>query len=199
MDGETCGPTSFAKQTTWALRSGIILAGTFLIALSAQAQYRCAENGRTIFTDIPCSGSVKAQPSVENPGMSTGDGAYNTTSGAWRGQAQFLATAGGRGVPDAHAVVPMVIDIDPQGKVRGSSPENACKIMGIASPGMMATLANLDLTFSGCRYPGFNRRMFGTLALSPANKFAQLYLSGNTGPFSGPAIAFYEIKGTMRR
>jgi hypothetical protein len=173
------------------------------LATSAHAQYRCVEDGRTLLTDRPCAseqeqGNQQPQGKPHNVFGDVANSAYATTTGSWRGQTQYQATVSGVVSPEAHAVVSMTIEIDPQGKVMGSSPENGCKLKGLATPGMLATIATLDVTFSGCTYTGFNRRMSGMLAIYAAKKHAQLSLS----TFSvgiGKVAAYYDIRATMRR
>lgn len=174
-----------------------------LLATTAHAQYRCVENGRTILTDRPCA-SEQAQANPRPQGKSdsvigdVANSAYTTTTGGWRGQAQYQANVGGAIAQEAHAVVQMIIEIDPQGKILGSSPENGCKMKGLATPGMMATIANLDVTFSGCSYTGFNRRMSGTLALYSAQKHAQLtFYAASLG--IGKVAESFDIRATLRR
>jgi hypothetical protein len=166
------------------------------------AQYRCTENGKTVFTDRPCA--TTEAPAQASPGQppkkligDAGNSAYSTTSGAWRGQVQYQATWRTTVDSDAHAVIPMTIEIDPQGKVSGGSPENGCKLKGISAPGGMPTITNLDVTFSGCDYAAFNRRMSGYLALYQAQKHAQFSLSAYE-MMKRPSGTF-EIKGTLRR
>jgi len=173
------------------------------IASSAHAQYRCVEDGRTLLTDRPCAsdqGQSKLQPQGK-PNNAVGDlanSAYTTSTGAWRGQAQYQTNIAGAASPEAHAVVQMIIEIDPQGKVVGSSPENGCQLKGLATPGGMATIANLDVTFSGCTYSGYNRRMSGRLAVSSAQKYAQLNLAA-VSVGVGKIAASFDIRATMRR
>nr|WP_264178093.1 restriction endonuclease [Dechloromonas denitrificans] len=119
-------------------------------------------------------------------------------SGTWRGQVQYQGTGAGGVVQEAMAVVPMTIDIDPQGKVKGSSPENGCSLKGIAAPGIMPVSVNLDVTFTGCHYKGLNRRFSGTLFVIQAQKYAQLSLNGSHVVVLGGAT-FFDVKGTMRR
>jgi hypothetical protein len=69
---------------------------------------------------------------------------------------------------------------------------------GIASPGIMPTILNLDITLSGCSYPKLNRRLTGTLALVQAQKYAQFWIYAYPVDFLDPGWAF-DIKGTMRR
>lgn len=98
-------------------------------------------------------------------------------------------------VSEAHAVGPLVIDINPQGKVTGSASE--CVLKGIAKPGIVPTLTELDVTLSKCSYPGFNRQMSGRVALYAEKKYVDFSLVAyeiNKRP-SG----YYVIKGTLRR
>lgn len=177
---------------------------TLLLASSAAtAQYRCTVNGKTVFTDRPCPGEGQSTERSQQgtPSKTVGDvgnSAYSSASGTWRGQVQYQATGKGGVIQEAMAVVPLTIDVDPQGKVVGSSPENGCKLRGIASPGIVPTSVSLDITFSDCRYSAFNRRLFGTLTVNQAQKYAQFSLNGtNANPFGG--MFFFDIKGTMRR
>lgn len=191
--------TSMIKATK--LKS-LLLLFLSLYLINGHAQYRCNENGKTVYTDRPCASAEL--PAQANPGQTqkkvigdAGNSAYSTTSGAWRGQVQYQATWRTTVDSDAHAIIPMTIEIDPQGKVSGASPENGCTLKGISAPGGMPTITNLDVTFSGCNYAAFNRRMSGYLALYQAQKHAQLSLSGYE-MMKRPAGTF-EIKGTLRR
>lgn len=166
----------------------------------AWAQHRCIENGKVLITDLPCAGQPaqsQVQPTQAPTPTNNVSTAYTSTYGSWRGQVQFQATGAGGIIHEAMSVVPMTIDIDPQGKIKGGSPENGCVLQGIAAPGMAPTAISLDVTLSGCRYAGINRRLFGTLILNQAQKYAQLALNGNSAnPFG---MLFFDIKGTLRR
>lgn len=172
-----------------------------LASTAALGQYRCVENGKTVFTDQACAGSSPARTGDSAPVKvvgNNGNAAYATPSGAWRGQAQFQATISGAEVNDAHAVVPLTLEIDPKGKVRGISSENGCKFLGISSPGMVPTMINLDVTLTECRYAGFNRRMFGFLTVYQAQQHAQLTL--NRLPTALTVThGTYDIRATLRR
>lgn len=169
--------------------------------LYSWAQYRCIENGKTVFTDRPCT-TEPATPS--QGGISSkviGDqvnSAYSSPYGEWRGQVQYQTTYHGQPITDAHAVVATTVLIDPQGKVSGASPENGCRMKGIASPGISRALLNLDVTLSGCHYSRFNRRLSGTLALHPAEKQAQFWIYAMPVDLLSPGWS-YDIKGTVRR
>jgi len=164
----------------------------------ALAQYRCVENGKTVFQDRPCI--ADAGTSAPKPDKVIGDSAnaaYSTTNGTWRGQVQFMAKAGTSVISEAHAVGPFVIDINPQGKVTGSASESGCILKGIAKPGMFPTITELDVTLSKCTYPGYNRQMGGRLAPYSERQYVDFSLVAydiNKRP-SG----HYEIKGTLRR
>lgn len=177
-----------------------LLAAGLLAAPLAFAQYRCVENGKTLFTDKPCTGEVApAVPTGNSPKVigDAGNSAYSTTNGTWRGQVQFMAKAGNAVISEAHSVGPFVIDINPQGKVTGSASESGCVLKGIAKPGVFPTITELDVTLSKCNYSGFNRQMSGRVALYTEKKYVHFSLVAyemNKRP-SG----HYEIKGTLRR
>lgn len=168
-----------------------------LLCPSAFAQYRCVENGKTLLTDRPCATSTIApEPKATNTFGDPKNSAYSTTTGSWRGQVQFMAKSGTEVVNEAHAVAPFVIEIDPQGKVTGSSTETGCSFKGIAKPGMLET-TELDVSFSNCRYAGYNRQMTGRLILNAAKSYVDFSLIA-FDMIKRPA-GYYEIKGTLRR
>lgn len=120
---------------------------------------------------------------------------YSSPYGDWRGQTQFQMTAKGQRVAEAHSVVPMTITIDPQGKVVGASPDNGCRLLGIAAPGLSSNILHLDVSFSACRYAAFNRRFSGTLALYMRDKNVQLGLNS----FAISPAEQFDVRATMRR
>lgn len=170
---------------------------------SAIAQYRCVENGKTVYTDRPCPTDVlpTEQPPRGNAPKVVGDAgntAYGSPFGTWHGQIQYQAKGSGGVNQEAMAVVAMTMDIYPQGQILGSSPENGCRFRGIASPGNIPTSIALDVTFAGCNFNGYNRRLFGTLSVNPAQKYAQFSLNGShLSPLA--SMNFFDIKGTLRR
>lgn len=181
-------------------RCAFVLLGLLLSPI-AMAQYRCIENGKTLFTDKPCvSGDTPNLPQGNSPKVigDSANSAYSTGYGDWRGQVQYQATFKGQPLPEAHAVVQTTLSIDPQGKILGSSPENGCKIKGIASPGIGQTILNLDITLTSCAFSKLNRRLTGTLALYPAEKRAQFWIYAHPVDLLNPGWS-YDIKGTMRR
>lgn len=177
---------------------------TVLVAsTTAMAQYRCVENGKTIFTDRPCQTDT---PSGEQPPRGNapkiigdaGNSAYSSPFGTWRGQIQYQVNGIGGITQESMAVVSMTIDIDTKGRVTGSSLENGCRFRGIASPGSLPTSVALDVTFAGCNFNEYNRRLFGTLSLNPVQKYAQFSLNGShVTPLV--SMTFFDIKGTLRK
>lgn len=168
------------------------------MAPSALAQYRCVVNGKTVFQDRPCV----TEEGVTSPKseMVIGDSAnvaYSTTNGTWRGQVQFMAKAGTTVVSEAHAVGPIVIDIDPWGKVTGSASEAGCVLKGIAKPSGFPTISELDVTLSNCSYPGFNRQMGGRVALYSERRYVDFSLVAHD--LQRRPAGYYELKGTLRR
>lgn len=181
----------------------ICLLGLLAASTTAVAQYRCLENGKTVFTDRPCPTDTPAteQPPRGNAPKIVGDSgnsAYSSPFGTWRGQIQYQTTGAGGINQEAMAVVAMTMDIDTRGRVTGSSQENGCRFRGVASPGVIPTSVALDVTFAGCNFSGYNRRLFGTLFVTPQQKYAQFSLNGShVSPLA--SISFFDIKGTLRR
>ena len=178
----------------------VLLLGLTAMPL-AFGQHRCVESGKILITDKPCAGEVASPASVgigQNVIGERANGAYASAYGDWRGQVQYQASLNGQPTADAHAVVQTTVSIDPQGKIAGISPENGCKMKGIASPGLTPTILNLDITLSGCGFQGLNRRLSGTLALYPAQKYAQFWVYAQPLDLLRPGQS-YELKGTMRR
>ena len=179
------------------IRVPLLVVG-LLSAPLALAQYRCVENGKTVFQDRPCMADAGA--SAPKPDKVIGDSAnaaYSTTNGTWSGQVQFMAKADSAVISEAHAVGPFVIDIHPQGKVTGNASEYGCVLKGIAKPGMFPTITELDVTLSKCSYPGFNRQMGGRVALYAEKKYVDFSLVAYEINKRPPG--HYEIKGTLRR
>jgi hypothetical protein len=160
-------------------------------------QYRCFENGKTLITDKPCASPVVTPEPKPNTFGDAKNSAYSSTSGAWRGQVQFMAKSGPDVINEAHAVASIVLEVDPKGKVTGSSTETGCVFKGIATPGIVDTITNLDVTLTKCIYPGYNRNMSGRLALYKAKSYVDFSLVAYDMSKRPPVT--YEIKGTLRR
>jgi hypothetical protein len=123
---------------------------------------------------------------------------YASPYGEWRGQAQFHARIGSDFDPKAHSVSDLSIAIDSQGKVTGTSAGTGCRALGLAAPTGPKTAFNLDVTFSGCTYPGYNRRYSGNLFLYPKDSYASLRLRSYTAN-TGPKSVSYDVRATLKR
>ncbi|MBL8421126.1 MAG: hypothetical protein JNK92_10875 [Dechloromonas sp.] len=122
---------------------------------------------------------------------------YDTPYGDWRGQTQYQAFIRTNSDPAGHAVTNLTIRIEPQGKVTGSSTENGCKLLGLASPGITPTIVTLNVTLSGCAYAGYNRTFNGSLSVFGKERYAKFSLQA-LDVASGKA-GTYNISATMRR
>jgi hypothetical protein len=122
---------------------------------------------------------------------------YSTPYGEWRGQTQYQAFIKTTSDPAAHIVTNLTILVDPSGKVTGTSTENNCKLLGLASPSVAPFILSLNITVTGCNYSGLNRTYQGQLAVFTKDKYAKFSLqaieisSGKSGTFN--------ITSTMRR
>jgi hypothetical protein len=94
-----------------------------------------------------------------------------------------------------------MIEVEKQGRVRGTSPENGGKLLGVAAPYFSPNVFTLDVTLSECRYPALNRRYSGTLALYQSSNTVQLSLRSLNHMVAvlieGPSN--FDIKATMKR
>ena len=122
---------------------------------------------------------------------------YSTPYGTWRGQTQYQAMFKSISDPAAHIVTNLTIDISPQGKVIGTSTENGCKLLGIASPGSAPYILSLNITLTNCNYAGYNRTYNGQLGVIAKDKHAKFTLQA-IDMTSGKAGS-YTINATMRR
>ena len=91
------------------------------------------------------------------------DAEFQSAKGAWRGPAQFQFSVSGARSADAHAIGRMVIDLQPDGRVRGVIDEAGCKLSGLHTQFVSAASASIDVTVSGCHDSRFNTRFSGHL------------------------------------
>lgn len=124
---------------------------------------------------------------------------YTTPYGEWRGQAQFHARVGSDYDSKAHSVTDFAITIDPQGKLTGTSAGTGCRALGLAAPSGPKTVFNLDVTLTGCTYPGYNRRFSGNLFLYPKDSYASLRLRSYISNSGSKSSVSYDVRATLKR
>jgi hypothetical protein len=122
---------------------------------------------------------------------------YSTPYGEWRGQTEYQAFIKTTSDPTAHTITNLTILIDPSGKVTGTSTENSCKLLGLASPSSAPFIVALNVTVTGCTYPGLNRTYQGQLAAFAKDKYAKFSLQAVD--FTSGKSGTYNITATMRR
>ena len=122
---------------------------------------------------------------------------YNTPYGEWRGQTEYQAFIKTTSDPAAHTVTNLTILIDPSGKVTGTSTENNCKLLGLASPGSAPFIVTLKVTVTGCTYQGLNKTYQGLLSVFTKDKHAKFSLQAFE--MSSGKSGTYNITATMRR
>jgi hypothetical protein len=165
--------------------------------------YRCTVNGTVTYSDTPCASAAQAGKPAQSEApvalpspITTPAGAPANFYGVWTGQAQYQATARSQPIEAAHAVVTLTMVVAADGKLTGESTDNGCRALGLASPQTPQTL-KLDVTLTGCRYAGFNRRYTGTFGLPPDKGYATVsLLAYDTRP--GTPAVMYDITATMR-
>jgi hypothetical protein len=181
----------------------VAMMGFALSASAAKPVYRCKQDGQTILTDRPCDRPPTEEAAESSASSSTAGGttasALPTVVGDWRGETQFQASTNGARVAEAQSVAPLVLTLSPDGKVVGSSPDNACNVLGIWSPGSTPRLFMLDVSLNNCRYAKFNQRYSGTLIATFPERMAQLSLIANTLPIPGQPLWRFDLGATLRR
>lgn len=204
-----------SMQHRTMIRLALLLAS--LLPLAAHgATYRCTDaKGRTTLQDFPCEASSRDSGSgvstagpATTPSRNTGSlatavpsattGDYSTTRGAWRGPAQFHVVAGGQRDVSVHRISPIVIELAADGKVTGILTEVGCRISGLTTQLVAPTLANVDVTLTGCADSRFNTRMSGTLAVHAGVKETKLYLA-NVGYTRTMAVQQLTLDAVLRR
>ena len=115
--------------------------------------------------------------------------------GTWRGPIQFSLKGAQGELPDAHSVAVGVIEIAPDGVVRGVVSDAGCTILGLGREFVTPNSASLDLTFKGCTDTRFRRRYSGHLTDGGPGKPKNLILSS---PASLPPSTA-QLSGVMRR
>ena len=188
-------------------RLGLLVLVSIGLAVSASARspiYRCTVNGQTVLTHKPCDGAATvpasgvAAPAASGPGSGPISGAQ-TIVGNWSGQTQFQGAQNAQVIEEAHSVVPLVLTFSADGKVSAVSAENGCALLGLWAPGSTPRLFMLDITLTGCRFSGLNRRYSGNLIATFADNSAQLSLSAYAVPIPGQPIRRYDVGATLRR
>jgi len=124
-------------------------------------------------------------------------GGYENPYGEWRGQTQYQSFIRTTSDPAGHIVTNLTINIDPQGKVIGTSTENGCRLLGLASPGITPTIVTLNVTLTGCSYAGYNRTYNGSLSVFAKERYAKFSLQA-LDVSSGKA-GTYNITATLQR
>jgi hypothetical protein len=198
----TLAGLAVSRPTALFLFSAAIIAVVVAAPVRAEV-YRCTVDGTVTYSDEPCGGartgkSAQGQATVPLPSpVTTPAGAPANFYGQWTGQAQYQATARSQPIETAHAVVTLTLIVGADGKLTGESTDNGCRALGLASPQTLETL-KLDVTLTGCRYAGFNRRYTGTFALPPEKGYATVSLLAYDTRPETPSVV-YDITATMRR
>jgi hypothetical protein len=180
----------------------LISAGLATSASARSPIYRCTGNGQTVLTDKPCEGATTvpasgvAAPSPSGPVSGQISGAQSI-AGDWHGQTQFQGAQNGQVTEEAHSVVPLVLTFSADGKVSEVSPDNGCALLGLWAPASTPRLVALDITLTGCRYSGLNRRYAGSLIATFAENSAQLSLSAYALPIPGQPTRRYDVGATV--
>ena len=183
------------------MRNAPLLAALLCVAAipCAAAVNKCTDaRGKVTYQDGPCAATPQSSkvdtsnPVDTRPGRAASapqrtitqsvpagndEAEHRSARGTWRGPAQFQLSVGGARAADAHAIGRMVIELYPDGRVRGVIDEAGCKLSGLHTQFVSATSASIDVTLSGCKDDRFNTRYSGHLLGSAAAKESKLQLN----------------------
>lgn len=192
-------------MSRWKLAFSVVV----LVVLASRASaaspiYRCTKDGQTVLSDRPCEGNTPAPVSEVGAAVPSGavgnqGSAAPSLVGEWRGQTQYEASESGQQIGESHTVVPLVLTFSADGKLSGTTPDNGCQWLGVWSVGSTPRSFSLDVSLSGCRYAGFNRRFSGNLIATFPEQSAQLTLQAFDVFHAGQTPRMYDIKATLRR
>jgi hypothetical protein len=140
---------------------------------------------------------IYATPSAEPSNPPNVD--YATARGAWRGPLQFQVTVDGKRDGATQAVTPVVIEIAPDGEVKGVIANAECRLSGLAAEFVTPRSASLDVTLKGCKDGRFNARYGGHLHARPGSREATLTLNSLYGIALFGKIQHASLQAVLRR
>jgi Domain of unknown function (DUF4124) len=139
-----------------------------------------------------------AAPAITRSLPAGDEAAYATAQGAWRGPVQLHFAQRGARPPDAHTIAPGVVELQPDGRVRGTVPNAGCRLAGLHRPVATAVGASVEVTLSGCRDARFNARYAGQLRVDGNVKQASLSLHAVTSGKPG-GVSSARVDAVLRR
>jgi hypothetical protein len=206
-----------------------VLATLCVLSAPSLAVNRCTDaKGKVTYQDTACepsaakssavdtSGAFSTKPSA-NPGASnrprrqeiystppdkltgSANAEYATARGAWRGPLQFQVTVDGKRDGAAQAVTAAVIDIAPNGEVRGVITNAECQISGLATEFVTPRSASLDITLKGCKDARFNARYSGHLHTRQGAQEATLSLDSIAASIPFGKIQHASLQAVLKR
>lgn len=190
-----------------------------LIAMpSAAAVNKCIDvRGKVTYQDEPCAATPQSstvdtsnavstrpstsatQPPIVRSLPAGDDSGFRSAKGSWRGPAQFHFTLNGVRSAEAHMIGRMVINLQPDGRVRGVIDEPGCKLSGLHTQFVTPTNASVDVTFSGCKDSRFNVRYSGHLATNAAARESTLRLSAVAATAFAAKVSLATIDAVLKR
>jgi hypothetical protein len=102
---------------------------------------------------------------------------YSHYPGGWSGPFLLFVARQDTGVQSPAEVYPGMLQIDTDGRVRGSIPGAGCTFSGTSSDYVSPANASIDLMASACRDDRFNGHFVGKLLENPVMKYASLRIS----------------------
>lgn len=169
----------------------ICLAGwASLPAHATKTIFKCIHAGQVILADHPCEAASPDEASATAASVAS-------PIASWTGDVELRGNLNGREL--ARSVAAFKFEALAEGKIRGASAANGCKVIGSWSHTGKAREIAIEVVLSGCHTVDFNRSYSGLLLLSGSGSSADLALTTSAAPEAGRNAAAYSISGSLHR
>lgn len=192
----------------------IAVLACFITTPCTAAVNKCTDGrGKVTYQDEPCAtppqsakvetsnavgtrpAGTPAQPSITRALPAGDDPDFRSAKGAWHGPAQFHFALNGVRSAEAHAIGRLDIDLQPDGRIRGTIEEHGCKLSGLHTQFVSPANASVDVMLSGCQ----DSRYTGHLVANAGARESTLRLSAIAVAALATKVSQASIDAVLRR
>ena len=166
-------------------------------AVDTSEAFSTRPSGRTAGANRPTRQAIDVTPPDKQ--FDSQGAEYATARGVWRGPLQFQVKVDGKRDGAAQAVTPAVIDIAPDGEVKGVITNAECQISGLATQFVTPRSASLDVTLKHCKDTRFNARYSGYLNANAGAREATHSLNSVSGSIPFGKIQHASLQAVLKR
>jgi hypothetical protein len=166
-------------------------------AVDTSEAFSTKPSGKVAGVNRPARQAIDTTTPDKRSDLSNAD--FATARGAWRGPLQFQVTVDGKRDGAAQAITPAVIDIAPDGEVKGVITNAECQISGLATQFVTPRSASLDVSLKNCKDARFNARYSGYLNANAGAREATLSLNSVSGSIPFGKIRHASLQAVLKR